>query len=161
MPRTTIHIALATVVIALLTCTVAVASEKTGTQQDSGAKMKPPARMPFLVAGKMPHLTGILKQHWDDPALDLTPEQKAVLLEIRKNTMSAVMGLAGELDQLESSLAEQAMAATPPDELAPLVDKISDLKTEATMVHLRCIHDTMEILDDRQLATVLDMSGKP
>ena len=161
MPRTTIHIALAVVVIALLTCTVAVASEKTGTQQDSGAKMKPPARMPFLVAGKMPHLTGILKQHWDDPDLELTPEQKEVLLLIRKNTMSAVMGLAGELDQLESSLAEQAMAATPPDELAPLVDKISDLKTEATMVHLRCIHDTMEILDDRQLATVLDMSGKP
>ena len=166
MPRTTINIVMATivlaaVVIALLTCTVAVASEKTGTQQDSGAKMTPPARMPFLVAGKMPHLTGILKQHWDDPALELTPEQKAVLLEIRKNTMSAVMGLAGELDQLESSLAEQAMAATPPDELAPLVDKISDLKTEATMVHLRCIHDTMEILDDRQLATVLDMSGKP
>ena len=109
----------------------------------------------------MPHLTGILKQHWDDPALKLTPEQKTVLLEIRKSTMSAVMGLAGELDQLESSLAEQAMAATPPDQLAPLVDKIGDLKTEATMVHLRCIHDTMEILDDRQLATILDMSGKP
>ena len=160
MQRTTIHIALATVVIALLTCAVAVSAEESGTQ-DSGAKMKPPARMPFLVAGKMPHLTGILKQHWDDPALELTPEQKAVLLEIRKNTMSAVMGLAGELDQLESSLAEQAMATTPMNKLAPLVDKISDLKTEATMVHLRCIHDTMEILDDRQLATLLDMAGTP
>ena len=45
--------------------------------------------------------------------------------------------------------------------LAPLVDKISDLKTEATMTHLRCIHDTMEILDDRQLATLLDMAGTP
>ena len=127
----------------------------------SSPKMKPPARAPFLVAGKMPHLTGILKQHWDDPDLELTPEQKAVLLEIRKNTMSAVMGLAEELDELESSLAEQAMAAVPPDQLAPLVDKISDLKTEATMVHLRCIHDTMEILDDRQLTTLLDMSGTP
>jgi hypothetical protein len=71
------------------------------------------------------------------------------------------MGLAKELDQLESSLAEQAMAAVPPDQLAPLVAKISDLKTEATMVHLRCIHDTMEILDDRQLTTLLDMSGTP
>jgi len=160
MPRTTIHIALAAVAIALLTCTVAVSSEE-ARNQDSGAAMEPPTRMPFLVDGKMPHLTGILKQHWDDPELLLTPEQKVVLLNIRKNTMSAVMGLVKELDQLESSLAEQAMAATPPDQLAPLVDEISDLKTEATMVHLRCIHDTMEILDDRQLATVLELLGTP
>jgi len=160
MPRTTIRNALAAVVIILLTCVAPVLSEETHTH-DSGAAMKPPARMPFLVAGKMPHLTGILKQHWDDPELKLTAEQKAVLLEIRKNTISAVMDLAEELDQLESSLAEQAMDATPPDQLAPLVDTISDLKTEATMVHLRCIHDTIEILDDRQLTTLLDMSGTP
>ena len=147
-------------VIALLTCTAAVFSEEAHTQ-DGDAAMKPPTRMPFLVDGKMPHLTGILKQHWDDPDLELTPEQKVVLLEVRKTTMSAVTGLAKELDQLESSLAEQAMDAIPPDQLAPLVDKISDLKTEATMVHLRCIHDTIEILDDRQLATLLDMSGTP
>jgi len=160
MSRTTIQIALAAVVIALVTCTGPVSSEEVRTQ-DSGASMKPPARMPFLVDGKMPHLTGILKQHWDDPELLLTPEQKVVLLTIRKSTLSAVMGLVKELDQLESSLAEQAMAATPPDQLAPLVDKISNLKTEATMVHLRCIHDTMEILDDRQVATLLDMAGIP
>ena len=160
MPRTTIRDALAAVVIILLACTAPVFSEETHTN-DSGAAMKPPARIPFLVAGKMPHLTGILKQHWDDPDLNLTVEQKAVLLEIRKSTMSAVMSLAEELDQLESSLAEQAMDAIPPDQLAPLVDKISDLKTEATMVHLRCIYDTMEILDDRQLASVLEMSRAP
>jgi len=160
MPRTTIRNSLAVVAITLLACTAPVLSEETHTH-DGGAAMKPPARTPFLVAGKMPHLTGVLKQHWDDPDLKLTPEQKVVLLEIRKNTMSAVMDLAEELDQLESSLAEQAMDATPPDQLAPLVDTISDLKTEATMVHLRCIHDTMEILDDWQLTTLLDMSGTP
>jgi len=160
MPRTTIRNALAAVAIILLACTAPVLSEE-GHTHDSGAAMKPPVRMPFLVAGKMPHLTGILKQHWDDPDLKLTPEQKVVLLEIRKNTISAVMDLAEKLDQLESSLAEQAMDATPPDQLAPLVDTISALKTEATMVHLRCIHDTIEILDDRQLTTLLDMSGTP
>ena len=161
MPRLTSRYALSTIVITLLlTCTTTVFSDEAPTD-DSGAKMEPPARTPFLVDGKMPHLTGILKQHWDDPDLGLTPEQKAGLLKIRKNTISAVMGLAEELDQLESSLAEQAMAAVPPDQLAPLVDTISDLKTEATMVHLRCIHDTMEVLDDRQLATLLDMSGTP
>ena len=160
MPRTTIRNALAAAVITLLTCTVPAFSEEAKTGE-SGAVMKPPTRMPFLVAGMMPHLTGILKQHWDDPDLELTPEQKVVLLEVRKTTMSAVMGLAKELDQLESSLADQAMDGTPPDQLAPLVDKISDLKTEATMVHLRCIHDTMKILDDRQLASVLEMSATP
>ena len=160
MPRTIVRNALAAVVITLLTCTAVVLAEETHAD-DNGTKMKPPTRTPFLVDGKMPHLTGTLKQHWDDPNLGLTPDQKEALLLIRKNTMTAVMGLAEELDELESSLAEQAMAAVPPDQLAPLVDKISDLKTEATMVHLRCIHDTMEILDDRQLATLLDMSGTP
>jgi len=160
MPRTTIRKTLAAFVIFLLTWTAAVFSEEAHAH-DGGAEMKPPATKPFLVVGKMPHLTGILKGRWDDADLKLTPEQKKVLLEIRKDTMSAVVGLAGELDPLESSLAEQAMAATPPDQLAPLVDKISDLKTEATMVHLRCIHDTMEVLDDRQLATLLVMSGTP
>jgi Spy/CpxP family protein refolding chaperone len=159
--RTIVRNALAAVVITvLLTCATAVLAEEAHTD-DSGTKMKPQARKPFLVAGKMPHLTGMLKQHWDDPDLELTPEQKEILLVIRKNTMTAVMGLAEELDRLESSLAEQAMAAVPPDQLAPLVDKISDLKTEATMVHLRCIHDTMEILDDRQLTDLLDISGTP
>jgi len=157
MPRTTVRSALAAVVIIMLTCTGLVFSEETQTH-DSGAAMKPPARKPFLVAGMMPHLTGILKQHWDDSALALTTEQKVVLLEIRKNTMSAVIGLAEELDQLESSLAVQAMDGTPPDQLAPLVETISGLKTEATMVHLRCIHDTMDILDDQQLTTLLDLS---
>lgn len=159
MPRNTARNALAAVAIALLACTATVLSVE--AQTDNGAAMKPPARKPFLVVGKMPHLTGILKQHWDSPDLKLTPGQKAALLDIRKNTMSAVMGLAGELDQLETSLAEEAMAATPPDQLAPLVDKISDLKTEATMVHLRCIYDTMEVLDDRQLNTLLDLSETP
>ena len=160
MPKTTIRNVLAAVVITLLTCISAVSAEETLTPAN-GAAMKPSIGKPFLVVGKMPHLTGTLKQHWDDADLELTPEQKTVLLEIRKSTMSAVMGLAKELNQLESSLAEQAMAATPPDELAPLVDKISDLKTEATMVHLRCIYNTMEALDDGQLATLLDMSGTP
>ena len=157
MLRTTIRIAQTTVVITLLTCIAVVSAEESRTP-DNGAAMKPSVGKPFLVVGKMPHLTGTLKQHWDDADLKLTPEQKTVLLEIRKNTMSAVMGLAKELDQLESSLADQAMAATPPDQLAPLVNKISDLKTEATMVHLRCIYNTMEVLDDRQLATLLDIS---
>jgi hypothetical protein len=160
MPRTIVRNALAAVVITLLTCTAAVFAEE-AHPDDNGTKMKTSARTPFLVAGKMPHLTGMLKQHWDDPNLELTPEQKEILLRIRKNTMTAVMGLAEDLDELESSLAEQAMAAVPPDQLAPLVDKISDLKTEATMVHLRCIHDTLETLDNRQLATLLDMSGTP
>lgn len=157
MPRATVHIALTVVVIILMTSTGPAFSEETHTH-DSGAATKPPARKPFLVAGLMPHLTGILKQHWDDSGLALTTEQKVVLLEIRKNTMSAIIGLAEELDQLESSLAVQAMGGTPPDQLAPLVDTISGLKTDATMVHLRCIHDTMEILDDRQLTTLLEMS---
>ncbi len=147
---------LATMVAALLLISVfPINSEET---DNDSTTMKPPARKPFLVAGKMPHLTGILKQHWDDPDLALTSEQQKVLLEIRANTMSAVMGLAQELEPLESSLAQQAMEGAPPEQLAPLVDTISTLKTRATMVHLTCLHNTMEVLDDRQLTLLLGES---
>jgi len=70
MPRTTIRNALAAVGITLLTCTVPAFSEET-KNGESGTVMKPPTRMSFLVAGMMPHLTGVLKQHWDDPDLEL------------------------------------------------------------------------------------------
>ena len=72
MPRIAVPYALAAIVITLLTCTAAVLAEETHTY-DNGTKMRPPARKPFLVAGKMPHLTGMLKQQWDDPNLELTP----------------------------------------------------------------------------------------
>jgi hypothetical protein len=69
--------------------------------------------------------------------------------------MSAVLGLAQELDPLESSLARQAMDGAPPEQLVSLVETISTLKTRATMVHLTCLHNTMEVLDDRQLTLLL------
>ena len=160
MWKTMLKYVLAVVAIAVLNCPAPVFAEE-AQAHDEATAVKAPARKPFLVAGKMPHLTGVIKQHWDDPALDLTPDQKEALLEIRKATMSAVMGAAKKLEPLESSLAEQAMNATPPDQLAPLVDTIAGLKTEATMAHLKCIHDTIEVLDERQLATLLEMSEAP
>jgi len=62
MPKTTIRNAMAAVVITSLILIAAVSAEET-RPPESGAAMKPPAGKPFLVVGKMPHLTGTLKQH--------------------------------------------------------------------------------------------------
>ena len=151
-------VAATTVAALLLICVFPINSEET---DPDGTATKTTARKPFLVTGKMPHLTGILKQRWDDPDLALTSEQKQVLLEIREETMSGVMGLAQKLEPLESSLAQKAMGGAPPEQLAPLVETISSLKTRATMIHLTCIHNTMEVLDDRQLTLLVDAPAAP
>ena len=69
MPRSIIRNTVVTVVVTLLTCASPAFCEESKTGE-GGASMRPPARMPFLVAGMMPHLTGTLMQHWDDPDLD-------------------------------------------------------------------------------------------
>ncbi len=49
----------------------------------------------------MPHLTRLIKMHWNDPNLALSNEQKPKLLKIRKETMSSVMNLAKKLECLK------------------------------------------------------------
>lgn len=106
---------------------------------------------PFLITGKLPHLTKLLIEQWDSPALHLSEEQKAKLLVVRKVTIAGVQKLGPEIASLEKQVAEGIFAGKTPDELHPLVQTIAELKAEATMIHLRCIDDTSKILDQQQL----------
>ncbi len=124
--------------------TSGVMAQGNGKQQNS----------PFLITGKMPHLTKLLVQQWDNADLHLTKEQKAKLLVVRKETISGAQKLGKEIGALEQEVADGSHAGKKPEELQSLVKQVAELKAEATMAHLRCIFKTSNILDTRQLDVI-------
>ncbi len=106
---------------------------------------------PFLIIGKMPHYTGILKANWEDKNLNLTKEQKTKLLKVRKDTLKIVFGAKKKLAPLEKEVANKIIAGSTPKELLAIVNKIAEYKVQATTAHLQCIYDTQKILTKEQL----------
>ncbi len=126
------------------------------TKESTKKVMKNKQNPPFLILGKMPHLAGMVKGHWDNPSLGLTDIQKQKLTAVRSSTMGDVMRLKKEISPLEKEVASEAMAGKSPKDLKEKVDKIAELKAEATMVHIRCIYETKNILDPKQLEYLLE-----
>jgi len=112
---------------------------------------------PFLITGKMPHLTKLLMQQWDNKALHLTDDQKTKLLVIRKETISGAQKLGKEIKPLESQVAEGSHSGKKPEELQSLVQSVAKLKVSATMVHLQCIYNTSAILKKEQLELLMTL----
>ncbi len=111
---------------------------------------KQPKNSPFLITGKLPHPTKLLMQQWDNEELHLSKEQKTKLLVVRKETMGNVQKLGKEITELEQQVVDGSLGGKSPEELRSLVQKIGQLKGEATIVHLNCIHTTNTILDQQQ-----------
>ena len=111
---------------------------------------------PFLITGKLPHLTKLLIKQWDNPDLQLTEAQKSKLLVVRKETIAGVQTLGKKIVPLEKQVAEGIFARKTPEELSSLVETLAGLKSEATMIHLHCIYDTSKILDQQQLELLIN-----
>jgi len=131
-------------------------SEAGMMRRKGGAK----ASNPFLIHRGLPHLSKLLMQRWDDPALGLTAEQKAKLLPIRKETMAGVRKYKPQVMQLEQSIRQAALAGTDPKELETKVAELSRLKKELTMVHLNCIYRTKQVLSPVQWKALLPMNRR-
>ncbi len=147
-------------VIFITTAALLLLCASTSLCAQSGSKAKAPLlkkqAMPFLIIGKLPHLTGILMKQWDNPRLGLTEKQKRWLMVVRKETIADVMRLAKKVSALEKQVVEGINSGKEPDELYPLVKQIAKLKTEATMVHLKCIYDTRKILTPEQMQWLMN-----
>ena len=111
---------------------------------------------PFLITGKIPHLTKLLMQQWDNPELNLSDQQKTELLKIRTKTLTQVRKLAPEIGSLEKQVADGIYSDQTPAELSSVVTAIAKLKTEETMIQLRCIDATRKILDQQQLKILME-----
>lgn len=108
-----------------------------------------------MITGELPHLTKLLIKQWDNATLHLTDEQKTQLLVVRKETIEGVQNLAPQIASLQKQVTEGIFNGETPDELYSVVQTISKLKAEATMIHLKCIYDTSKILSQQQLDILL------
>ena len=130
--------------------------------QDNHSQWKnhqPPKQSPFLITSDLPHLTKVLMQHWDNASLQLSDEQKDRLLVVRKETITAVKALAPQIAPLKQQVVEGIFAGKAPSELSVAVEAIAKLKTQATMIHLKCTYDTKEILSQQQLDLLLGLQS--
>ena len=109
---------------------------------------------PFLIHGKLPHLTGTIMQLWEDEDLALTPEQKTKLKQIRLKTVNGLATLKGEVFPLENEIVKASINGANPEDLEEDVEKLAELRAEATMIHLNCIYDTKNILTKKQLQLI-------
>jgi len=109
---------------------------------------------PFLIQGKLPHLTMMVKILWDDEDLALTKEQQSKLLLVRKETMSGAKALGKQILPLEEEIVKASQDRATPASLKAKVEKLAALRAEATMIHLNCIYKTREILTDEQIYVI-------
>jgi len=119
-------------------------------------KMNSLINSPFLInKGELPHLTKLLIESWDKEALNLSKEQKEKLLVVRKETMSGVKKIKKALQPLEEKVIELAYDGAELKEMQPTVDEIAKLKAQGTMIHLKCLKDSIEILNEKQMELIL------
>ena len=109
---------------------------------------------PFLIHGQLPHLTKTIMVLWDDEDLALTPEQKTKLKHIRQRTIGGLATIKGEVFPLEKEIVSASNNGVNPDTLEDSLEKLAELRAEATMLHLRCLYDTRKTLTQKQLEIV-------
>ncbi len=126
------------------------------TEMQTNGKMKSLKTSPFLMnQDELPHLTKKLMEHWDKAKLGLNDEQKTKLLVVRKETLAGVKRIKKALKPLEAEILEMTLDAEDLKEVQPKVEEVAKLKAEATMIQLKCLKDSIEILEDEQLEYIL------
>jgi len=152
LKKIALHLVVLTTIFSL-TSTTLLAQDNSSPEKDKQQQKQ----SPFLITSELPHLTKLLMQQWDNPKLQLTEEQKAQLLVVRKETMTGVKSISPQIIPLQKQVTEGIFTGKTPDELSSIVQAISQLKAEATMIHLKCIYDTSKILNQQQLELLLEL----
>ncbi len=112
----------------------------------------------FLVSQNLPYLVGAALFHPNSDTLNLKPEQLKKLQEMKTTIVPVSAKLAKEVKTLELQLAKEIVVdKKDPKELAPLVDKISKIKTDMTKAHLDCIHTVQNLLTAEQFDTLIKL----
>lgn len=111
---------------------------------------------PFLLNNEgLPHLTKLLILNWDKAKLGLTDEQKKKLLVVRGETLSGVSEINEKVKKLEDEIIEATVDGEALEKIYPKVEEVAKLKVEATKIQLKCLKESMEILNDEQIEFLL------
>ena len=121
-------------------------------------KMK--MKSPFLIKHGLPHLTKMIMPYMNDPAFNLTAEQKFQLAKVRKTTMSAIMEAKPKVMALRKEIVKASQAGVSSDKLKDKVAELALLEAAATMTHLKCIESTKAILTKDQIYFLLTNKSK-
>ena len=123
-------------------------------------KMNALKNSPFLMnQDALPHLTKILIENWEKGTLNLSDEQKKKLLTVRKETLAGVKKIKMALRELEAEIIELTVDEEPLKTIQPKVDEVAKLKAQATMIQLKCLKNSIEILTEEQLELLLPFWG--
>jgi len=127
------------------------------TKMQTNGKLNALKNSPFLMnQDALPHLTKILMEHWNKEKLGLSSEQKEKLLLVRETTLKSVKKIKKLLRVLESEIVEMIVdEEITLKEIAVKVERISILKAEATMIQIKCLKSSVEILTEKQLELLL------
>ncbi len=111
---------------------------------------------PFLINSEaLPHLTKLLLVNWDKAKLGLTEEQKEKLLVVRNETLGAMKEIQEKVKVLEDEIIEFTVDDEALEKIYPKVEELAKLKVEATKVQLKCLKESMKILNDAQIEYLL------
>ena len=114
----------------------------------------------FLINQKgLPKLTKLLMENWGKGKLSLTTCQKEKLLLIRKEIIKTIMEIKEKVAFLESEIIEMTVDGDDIENIEVKVNEVAKLKAKATITQIKCLKDTLEILNDKQLYTLLPMWG--
>jgi hypothetical protein len=114
----------------------------------------------FLVNQKgLPKLTKLLMENWGKGKLSLSSTQKTKLLDIRHEIISVVMAIKDEVAELESEIIEMTVDGDDIENIEVKVYEVAKLKAKATVTQIKCLKNTLEVLNDKQLFTLLPMWG--
>ncbi len=124
------------------------------------AKKKMKMNAPFLIKHGLPHLTKMIMPYMNDPAFNLTAEQKEQLAKVRTTTMRAIMEAKPEVIALRKEIVNASSAGVSAEELKDKVAKLALLQAAATMTHLKCIESTKAVLTKDQMYFLLTNKNK-
>jgi hypothetical protein len=115
---------------------------------------------PFLMnQSSLPKITQLLMQNWGKGKLGLNDEQKEKLLTIRSRVITGIKKIKKELYELNRDIIEMTIYADDIEFIEIKVKESSMLKAEATMIQIKCIIESVEILNEEQMAVLVPLWG--
>ena len=115
---------------------------------------------PFLMnQSALPQLTLLLMKNWGKGKLGLSDEQRKKLLNIRSRVITNIKKIKEELYSIERDIIEMTIYADEIELIENKVHEASTLKAKATMIQIRCILESVEILNEEQMTVLVPLWG--
>ncbi len=113
----------------------------------------------FMINQNLPFLVGLSLFHPNSDQLKLSKEQLDKLVQMKNTTVPAAAKVAKKIKALEQELAKAMIEEHQnPESQFALVDKISQLRTDLTKAHLKCIYDIQNVLSPEQFKILIKLA---